>query len=174
MSLFARLFARRPDRREAVRPLYRAIVGHARTPAWYLDGAPDTFDGRFDMIAALLSLVLLRLEGDVSTREASVAMTELFVDDMDGQLRQIGIGDIVVGKHIGNMMGALGGRLGAYRDAGADAAALRTALVRNVWRDADPGAPADRVAARMAAFRAALAASGTDAILAGQLPPLAP
>ena len=44
----------------------------------------------------------------------SVLLTEIFIDDMDGTLRQIGIGDYVVGKHVGRMMGALGGRLTAF------------------------------------------------------------
>src|SRR3546814_21170489 len=72
-------------------------------------------DLRFDMITAILCLVLLRLEGAPETKQQSVWLTELFVDDMDGRLRQIGIGDMIVGKHIGRMMSALGGRLAAYR-----------------------------------------------------------
>ena len=77
---------------------------------------PDTVDGRFDMIAAVLCTVLLRLEREPEGLATTAPLTERFVDDMDGQLRQIGIGDIVVGKHIGKMMSMLGGRLGAYRD----------------------------------------------------------
>jgi cytochrome b pre-mRNA-processing protein 3 len=53
---------------------------------------------------------------------------------MDGSLRQEGIGDQVVGKHIGRMMAALGGRLGAYRDARGDDTAMAEALRRNLWR----------------------------------------
>ncbi|HNJ48549.1 MAG TPA: ubiquinol-cytochrome C chaperone family protein, partial [Novosphingobium sp.] len=57
-----------------------------------------------------------------------------FVTDMDGQLRESGVGDLVVGKHIGKLMGALGGRLDAYRAALADAdlAGLEQAVQRNV------------------------------------------
>ena len=77
---------------------------------------PDTVDGRFDMIAAVLAFVLIRLEQDPAAAATSAQVTERFVDDMDGQLRQMGIGDIVVGKHIGRMMSMLGGRIGAYRD----------------------------------------------------------
>ncbi|WP_204310223.1 ubiquinol-cytochrome C chaperone family protein, partial [Enterobacter cloacae] len=70
----------------------------------------------------------------------STHLTEVFIDDMDGQLRQIGIGDIVVGKHVGKMMGMLGGRLGAYREALA-AGGFDEALVRNLYRGEAP-APA--------------------------------
>ncbi|MEI4584072.1 hypothetical protein WAC45_27695, partial [Klebsiella pneumoniae] len=48
---------------EAAFPLYDAVVARAREPHWYLDGGvPDTLDGRFDMVAAVLAMVLLRLE----------------------------------------------------------------------------------------------------------------
>lgn len=175
MSLLNRLFGRRTDPRDAMRPLYLAIVERARTPAWYLDGADDTLDGRFDILTALFAQVLLRLEDAPDTAAASALLTEIFVTDMDGQLRQIGIGDMTVGKHIGRMMAALGGRLTAYREAGGDVAAWDAALRRNLWRGAvpaDPDAPA-RVTARMLAFRAALDTVDAQAILAGQLPEIA-
>ncbi|HKX21876.1 MAG TPA: ubiquinol-cytochrome C chaperone family protein, partial [Rhizorhapis sp.] len=101
MSILSRLFAK-TDPREAMRPLYNAVVIRGREAHWYADGAvPDTLDGRFDMIAAVLSFVLLRLEQEADRKQESVWLTEIFVDDMDGQLRQIGIGDMIVGKHIG-------------------------------------------------------------------------
>jgi cytochrome b pre-mRNA-processing protein 3 len=125
--------------RDALAPLYRAIVAAARRPVWYKAGAvPDTLDGRFDMVAAILSLVLLRLEREGEAGRAPAALlTEIFVDDMDGQLRQAGIGDIVVGKHIGRMMGALGGRLGAFRD-GLVGADLDDVILRNLYRGEAP------------------------------------
>ena len=170
MTFFQRLFGKTDDPRAAYRPLYDAIVARGREPAWYLDGAPDTIDGRFDVITACLAQVLIRLEADPAAKQPSVYLAELFVDDMDGQLRQAGIGDIVVGKHIGKMMAALGGRLTVYREAGGDRAKLREALVRNVWRTEDPGVGADAVTARMADFVAALAVTPVEAILAGEIP----
>ena len=63
MGLLKRLFGA-PDRGTAPQ-LYSAVVAAGRAPHWYVDGAvPDTIDGRFDMIAAILALVLLRLEQD--------------------------------------------------------------------------------------------------------------
>lgn len=173
MTLLQRLFGKAEDPRTAYRPLYDAVVARGRAPVWYLDGAPDTVDGRFDMIAAILAHVLIRLESDPAAKQPSVYVAELFVDDMDGQLRQIGVGDIVVGKHIGRMMAALGGRLTAYRDAGGQAPALRDALVRNLWRGEDPGPGADKVAARLAQFAAALETQAIPSLLAGQLPDVA-
>ena len=56
MSLLDRLF-NRTDPKTGMIPLYQAIVQRARAVHWYVEGAvPDTLDGRFDMIAAILSL----------------------------------------------------------------------------------------------------------------------
>ena len=170
VSILRRLFPER-DQRAPYRPLYDAIVAEARTPAWYIDGGvPDTVDGRFDMVALILSLVLIRLEAEGDTgRLPSTLLTELFVDDMDGQLRQIGVGDVVVGKHVGRMMSALGGRISAYRAALTGEESLRDALVRNLWRGEAPAAT-DFVEARARALHAALAATPAATLYAGELP----
>lgn len=114
--------------------LYDSVVTEARRPGWYLAGqVPDTMDGRFDMVALVLSLVLIRLEDD-GEAQLSAILTERFIADMDGTLRQDGVGDQVVGKHIGRMVAALGGRLGAYREHRRDDAGFGEALRRNLWR----------------------------------------
>ena len=167
MGFIARLMGRRD---ETALPLYNAIVTRAREPHWYEAGVPDTVDGRFDMIATVLAFVLLRLEDDPAAAEASARLTERFVDDMDGQLRELGIGDIVVGKHIGKMMGMLGGRLGAYRTALAERT-LGPALVRNLWRGETPEPAAlAHVETALLAFRDGLAARPTELLLEGVLP----
>jgi cytochrome b pre-mRNA-processing protein 3 len=171
LSFLRRLFRDDPDR-VALRPLYDAIVATARAPAWYRDdGVPDTIDGRFDMVAAILSLVLIRLEAEgVPGRAPSALLAELFVSDMDGQLREAGIGDVVVGKRIGKMMGALGGRLTAYRDARAGAG-FEGAVTRNIFRDAaPPGDSVTRVSARLERFAGLLDGTKGATVLAGELP----
>jgi cytochrome b pre-mRNA-processing protein 3 len=152
-------------------PLYQAVVARARLPHWYVEGAvPDTVDGRFDMIAAVLALVLLRLEQEPAGAEPAARVTERFVEDMDGQLREIGIGDIIVGKHIGRMMQMLGGRLGAYRD-GFAAGDLKPALLRNVYRGEPPAdAAVAHVKAELTRLRADLAATPLRAVIEGRLP----
>jgi cytochrome b pre-mRNA-processing protein 3 len=97
-------------------------------------------------------------------------LTESFVDDMDASLRQIGIGDYVVGKHVGRMMGALGGRLGAFRDAAAGGG-LGAAVHRNIFHDAPPSDEALAfVTQGLSAFAAALPAADLETLLAGKLP----
>tara|TARA_R110000782_G_scaffold78293_5_gene156073 strand:- start:64290 stop:64805 length:516 start_codon:yes stop_codon:yes gene_type:complete len=170
MSLLDRLF-HRADPKEGMRPLYQAIVARGRAVHWYVEGAvADTLDGRFDMIAAVLALVLIRLE-KADRRHESVWLTELFVDDMEGQLRQVGVGDVVVGKHVGRMVSALGGRLSAYREGLAPGGDLADALRRNLYRG-EPVAEAALadVETRLRAFAEALDKSDADTLLAGTLP----
>ncbi|MDE1918476.1 MAG: hypothetical protein KGJ57_19705 [Sphingomonadales bacterium] len=134
-SLLSRLLGPRGDDHAAVRPLWHGLVAKARDKGWYADtGIADTLGGRFDAITLVLSLVLIRMEREESLKAHCALLTELFVTDMDGQLREAGVGDMVVGKHIGRLMSVLGGRLGAYRDALAqdDEDALAGALARNV------------------------------------------
>jgi len=172
MFSLRKLFRSAPDPREARRPLWEAVIATARAPHWYAEGGvPDTLDGRFDMVSLAMALVLHRIDDDPDQALASVQLTELFVSDMDGQMRQIGFGDMVVGKQVGRMMSALGGRLGAYRAPdGSDA--LRAALVRNLWRGKAPCAAAlAHVVAEVAALRAALAAMPVAALVeADRLP----
>ncbi len=133
-----KIFGNQRDQ-DATIPLYNAVVAAARQPHWYQEGQiPDTVDGRFDVLIALLSLILVRMEGMAGQERASVWMTELFVEDMDGQLRQIGVGDYTVGKHVGKIMGALGGRLEAFRDALAAGESLEPLIRRNIYTNAPP------------------------------------
>ncbi|WP_336966136.1 ubiquinol-cytochrome C chaperone family protein [Sphingobium aquiterrae] len=171
MTFLSRLF-HRADPRTALAPLYAACVAEGRQPHWYLEGqVPDTLDGRFDMIAAVTSLVLLRL-ADCDAKQESVWLTEVFVSDMDGQLRQIGIGDVVVGKHIGRMMSALGGRIAAYQAGMAAGGDLPGALVRNLYRGEAPDEAAlAHVAERLRALRGDLDAVALPALIAGGLRP---
>ncbi len=169
------LFRSAPDPREARRPLWNAVVATARAPHWYaVGGVPDTLDGRFDMVSLVLALVLHRIDDDPAAMRAGVELTELFVTDMDGQMRQIGFGDMVVGKQIGRMVGALGGRLGVYRAAdGSDE--LRAALIRNLWRGNEPDAAGlAHVMAEVGKLRAALAATPVSTLIAADRLPGAP
>ncbi len=167
MGWFDALFGRND---EAGLALYSAIVARARQPHWYVEGAvPDTVDGRFDMIAAVLTMVLLRLESDPAGAALAVQLTERFIADMDGQLRELGVGDVVVGKHVGQMMAMLGGRLGAYRD-GLATGDMDAALVRNLYRGAAPDAAAvAHVREALLAWRGEVEATSIEALAAGEI-----
>jgi cytochrome b pre-mRNA-processing protein 3 len=168
MNLLARLFRSAPDPREALRPLWHRVVEISREPEWYAEcGVADTVAGRFDMITAVLALVLLRLERDGDGGPQSALLAELFVEDMDGQLRESGVGDIVVGKHIGKLMASLGGRIGAYRAALADPVLLEDAVRRNVSLLDECGPEA--LAERLRSLAAQLDATAADALLGGRI-----
>lgn len=172
VSILTKFFQKGQDRAH-LQPLYHAVVSAARRPEWYVEGkVADTLDGRFDMVALMLSLALLRLEAEQDRYAAeSALLTEIFVDDMDGQLREIGIGDVVVGKHLGRMMAALGGRLGAYREALRDGGDLDAALERNLYRGELSDAEALAwVSARLRAEHAAMMKMPVAALLDGQWP----
>jgi len=167
-----RFFQARPPAADPLRDLYIALVAEARDPAWYRAGVPDTVDGRFDALATVLTVALLRLEQEDSARAraANVRLTELFIDNMDAELRQLGTGDMVVGKNIGKLVGQLGGRLGAFREAWAMDAPLSPAVARNLLRDGSAGpertAPLET---RLDALRARLARTDVATLLGGRL-----
>jgi len=166
-----RLFGR-GGREQAARALYGAIVAQARRPEFYLQGAvPDTVDGRFDLLALHVFLVLHRLRGD-GARSAALAQAlfDLMFADMDHNLREMGVGDLSVGRKVKTMAKALYGRIAAYEPGLGDQAVLADALARNLYRGAavDRGALA-RLARYVTAAAAALAGQSTDALLAGQV-----
>jgi cytochrome b pre-mRNA-processing protein 3 len=132
--VLTRLFGSK--RNEVAERLYDAIVAQARQPAFYANyGVPDTVDGRFEMISLHMFLVLHRLkrEGPAAAELAQDLFDTMF-DDMDRSLREMGAGDLGVGKRVRAMGEGLYGRIAAY-EAGLAAgdAELTEALRRNLF-----------------------------------------
>lgn len=171
MSLIARLFGRPVDDRATVRPLWHRTVEIARETPWYAQyGVADTVPGRFDAVTMVLALVILRMEREERLKILSARITELFVDDMDGQLRQSGVGDLVVGKRMGKLMSVLGGRIGALREALAapqPELALVPVLERNVTLNENADKPG--LAAAVLALWHQIEATGEKELLAGRI-----
>lgn len=169
MRLLDRLFASTHDPRDAVRPLWARVVDHARLPEWYRDGGvADTLEGRFDMVTLVLALVVLRMERSAALAPRTAPLTEIFVEEMDGQLRQSGVGDLMVGKQIGRLMATLGGRMGALRTAlAASDDTLDDVVARNVTLAENADVPA--IAARLRVLAARLDATGDEALLLGTI-----
>jgi len=169
MSFISRLLGTEPDPREAVRPLWHRVVELAREPSFYSTcGVTDSVGGRFDLITAILCTVMVRVEAS-DMRVESALLAELFVEDMDGQLREFGVNDVVVGKRIGKLMSVLGGRLGAYRSAlnDRDREKLTGAVMRNVTfsEDHNDATGADCVAGKLLALSERLAGFGDEDVL---------
>jgi cytochrome b pre-mRNA-processing protein 3 len=99
--------------------LFACVTALARSPHWYVGGAvPDTIDGRFAMIATIAALLTLRLEraGD-GGRRASVALTERFIEVMESEHREIGLGDPALGRTVRKLVGSLARRVELWRSA---------------------------------------------------------
>lgn len=170
MNLINRLIGRPDPGQEKIRPLWHRIVELARDPAWYAQGGvEDSVPGRFDCITLVLALVMLRMEGRPALRAPSARLTELFVSDMDGQLRQSGVGDLAMAKRMGKLMSVLAGRIEAMEAAlpQPDDAALVAAIERNVTLNADPDLAF--VAARVRKIAAQLGALDDAALLEGRI-----
>lgn len=173
MSILARLFgtvfSSGPDPREEWRPLWHRVVAEARDPDWYrMCGVADSVEGRYDMITLVLTLVMLRLEDAGDMGPATARLTELFVEDMEGQMREAGIGDPTVGKKINALMESMNGRIGAYRDGlRSDPKVLVEAVRRNVTMSQPDEAEA--LVQRMAALHARLERSSVDELRAGEI-----
>jgi cytochrome b pre-mRNA-processing protein 3 len=128
---------RRARRGDTIAALYGAIVAQARAPAFYLNyGVPDTVAGRLDMIILHTALVLRRLgDGTGAARALGQGVFDRFCRDMDDNLREMGIGDLAVPKHMMRFGEAFFGRRAAYDAAlaGEDDKALIEALARNIY-----------------------------------------
>lgn len=159
---------KRPDRTVVAR-LHAALVAASRCAFFYRDGAvPDTLDGRFELLILHLSLLLKRLRG-ADDRLAQALFEHTFAQ-LDLNLREMGVGDMGVGKRIRRMGEALLGRMAAYETP--DPEALRAALIRNLFGTVTP-APHPSVTDSFVAYldqsRRALAALPLTALQRGEI-----
>lgn len=152
--------------------LYNAAVIAARAPFLYTGlGVPDTLDGRFDMIGLHVFLVIQRVKREPAPGPAvAQAVFDAMFSDMDINLREMGVGDLSVGRKVRVMWEAFHGRAAAYAAAMTenDRAALDAALVRNVWRgEPSPSAQSAALAELTLAQDAHLAGQSLDVIARG-------
>ncbi len=166
--------ARRANR-NLIEQLHGEIVAAARRPALYLDfKAPDTLDGRFEMIALHAGLVLRRLSA-ISGLGDDIAqdLADCVFRHFDDALREIGVGDTSVPKRMKKMAEAFYGRTKAYVEGLAEPASdgLARALARNVYGVESlaeaPVAPA--LASYVRACAAMLEAQGAADFAAGHI-----
>ena len=102
--------------------LFDAVTREARRPSWYREGAiPDTLDGRFAVLATILALVLVRLEREgAAGNRASVELTERFIEVMESEHRELGLGDPTLGRTVRKLVTMLANRTELWRSAGGD------------------------------------------------------
>ncbi|MFL6732855.1 MAG: ubiquinol-cytochrome C chaperone family protein [Sphingomicrobium sp.] len=119
--------------------LFDALTTEARRPAWYVEGAvPDTLDGRFSVLSNLMALALVRLESEGNEgQRISVALTERFIEVMESEHRELGLGDPSLGKTVRKLVGMLAKRTELWRtvDEGSFASATRESLYKEIVAD---------------------------------------
>lgn len=128
------LKSKNPYERQA-KSAYAAVLEHIRRPEFYTAHAvPDTFDGRFDLMLAHIFLVIDRMmqEGDPESNAFNQALFDAVFADMDQTLREMGIGDMGIPKHMRRMMKAFNGRMHAY-EAAMRGDGLQSALAKNLY-----------------------------------------
>ncbi|MET4067512.1 cytochrome b pre-mRNA-processing protein 3 [Bradyrhizobium sp. S3.2.6] len=117
-----------------IEAIYGMIVTQAREPIFYRDlGVPDTVNGRFDLLLLHLWLLLRRLRTAQGGVELSQALFDRFCEDMDDNLREMGVGDQTVPKRMRAFGEAFYGRVQAYDqaiDTGAEG--LAQAICKNI------------------------------------------
>ena len=144
-------FLKPHDKTASVQRAYVSIVKQARRPELYAPGcAPDNFDGRFDMMALHVHLVLRRMRAlGIGRSDISQDLFDMFFKDMDQAMREAGVGDMGVGKKVQKMVEAFYGRATAYdgvldaqgdselgENASSDISPIFDILSRNLYPDA--------------------------------------
>ena len=170
--MLPRLFRQRPAY-EAGAALYRAAAAQAREPAFYREAhAPDTVEGRFELYMIHVILLAMRLRGQgKAAAETSQVMFDAFLRGLDDAMREMGVGDLSVGKKMRRLGEAFYGRAKRYDESIGDHAELRALVRRTLYADmegADAEAGAGAVAAYAAGAHAELQAQPLEALLAGE------
>jgi cytochrome b pre-mRNA-processing protein 3 len=162
---------RRPD---PIAALYGDIVAAARAPRAFLEfGVSDDFEGRFEYLALVTTLVLRRLKALPAPADAmGQLLVDRVFDELDDGLRRLGVGDLSVGKRVKKLAKGFYGRAAAYTGAldSGDVLALREALSRNLLGSRI--APADvpeSLLGEIAAMKARLDDASLEALLSGEI-----
>ena len=162
---------RRTDSGGTIASLYGAIVAQARQPFFYTTcGVPDTAEGRFEMIVLHVALFFRRVRTEgASGRALGQELFDRFCNDMESNLREMGVSDAGVPKKMRSVGEAFYGRAAAYEGAlqSADRGALAIAVARNVL--GDESADADRLAGYIGAAVDELAAQDIATLTAGRV-----
>ncbi|HEY5106174.1 MAG TPA: ubiquinol-cytochrome C chaperone family protein [Caulobacteraceae bacterium] len=164
-----RLLARGPAK-VAAAALLRGLVLQSRGPALYERmGAQDTPEGRFEMLGLHAIVLIDRLARDADAASVRQALFDAFIGDLDGALREMGVGDLAVGKRMRSLAQAFYGRARAY-DAAFNALPNPAELIQVIARtvlDAQSDPDAKPLAGYVERCRDDLAEQETALLVAG-------
>jgi cytochrome b pre-mRNA-processing protein 3 len=166
----SRLFSPRPAVL-AGRRLYASAAAQARSAGFYTAiGAPDTVEGRFEVYSLHVALLLRRLKGQgPQAAETAQGLFDAYVQALDDALREMGVGDLSVGKKMRKLGEAFYGRVKNYDEAFAalpDTAPLAAMIGRTVLMD-EAGAESGPLVDYAMAAMAGLQSEPLDALLKG-------
>lgn len=172
--MFKRLFGSTARANHAItNSIYEEIVATARRPAYYSHiGVPDTPLGRFEMLSLHMILFLHRMRGQEGpAADLAQQLTDMFFQDVDHSIRELGIGDIGVPKRMKKLAKMFYGRAMSYGEAidDNDILALSEALARNVMPETGNWAGADDLARAVIAMNQHLQGLDIADILAGRI-----
>ena len=138
------MFSRSTSPRRIAAELYGDVVAAARAAVFYADlGVPDTIEGRYEMIVLHVVLLLRRMrQPGAEQKRLAQALVDFMAADLDRSIRELGVGDMSVGKFMKRLGEGLYGRAAAYDKAldDHDIRALEVAVLRNIFDGYNPGA----------------------------------
>jgi cytochrome b pre-mRNA-processing protein 3 len=136
----------------------------------------DSPDGRFELLALHSAILFGRLaKRGEQAEEISQEVFDILFSALDHALRELGVGDISVGKRIRKLAESFYGRMAIYHEALAspDQAnqALTAAIATHVLESADADHPfAHSLAKRIVDWHGALQALDDGMLLSGHVP----
>ena len=166
--IFQRWFTPRPSVL-AGRALFFSASEKARDPAFYTGGAPDTYEGRFELYTLHVVLLLHRLKGEgPQLADVRQGLFDAFVRNLDDGLREMGVGDLSVGKKMRKLGSGVYGRLKTYDTAlKGGVEGVKPVLIRTLFAG-EPSTAASALARYVVAASDRLEAQPTEQFLQGE------
>lgn len=165
------LFRTLTSKRNGAAALFESATAEARRPHWYVEGGvPDTIDGRFAMLATIIALTILRLEqlGEAGNA-AAVALTERFIEVMESEHREIGLGDPKLGRTVRKLVGALSRRVALWRSAVGGEREWRQAARESLYKDGVSPRALDHSSTALRRVWTAISGAELDALIQGKI-----
>ncbi|WP_370673624.1 ubiquinol-cytochrome C chaperone family protein [Pleomorphomonas sp. PLEO] len=156
-----------------VTPLYEQLMQVSRQPVFYVElGVADSVEGRLEMLMLFVGLAVHRLSQEAAGRETARGLSELFIDDMERTMREIGYDDSGLKRRLKKVVGAFYGRAEATAAALVSDRPIELAdtLARNVYGGAADPRHVACLADHVRDFARRLAEAPVDAVVAGALP----
>ena len=136
---FFNFFKNKKQKSIVIGKIYLKAVEQARQKELYeAFSVPDTVDGRFDMIILHLFLIIKNLKDSNSASFLTQGLLDYMFDDMDRNLREMGVGDLSVGKQVKKMAKAFYGRSECWEEAlSGSSEDLKKALKQTIFRSSE-------------------------------------